>query len=76
MISIKSVEELKDFLNKEVISTIEAAEILDCSRQNIKRIVDNGKLVPIKELERDRLFLKQDVLKRKEEMDMKKVSKK
>ncbi|NRG43528.1 helix-turn-helix domain-containing protein [Bacillus sp. CRN 9] len=74
-IIINSREELVSFLNDEIITSTQAAEILQCSRQNIKRIVDNGKLVPIKELDRDRLFLKQDVLKRKEEMDKKKASK-
>ncbi|MCM3454416.1 helix-turn-helix domain-containing protein [Heyndrickxia oleronia] len=60
----KSVEELKAFLQEQVVNTKQAAEILGCTRQNIKRIVDNGKLVPIKEMEKDRLFLKADVLKR------------
>lgn len=67
MVNIQSVEELRRFLENEAIGTIEAAEILGCTRQNIKRLVDNGKLVPIKTLERDRLFLKADILKRKEE---------
>jgi len=64
----ESVEELKTFLQEQVVNTKEAAEILGCTRQNIKRIVDNGKLTPIKEMEKDRLFLKADVLKRKENM--------
>lgn len=67
----ESVEELKTFLQEHVVNTKEAAEILECTRQNIKRIVDNGKLLPIKEMEKDRLFLKADVLKRKEVMEKK-----
>lgn len=71
-INIQSVEELKQFLNEEVITTAEAASILDCTRQNIKRLVDIGKLTPIRELDRDRLFLKADIINRKEQMNMKK----
>lgn len=73
--NFNTIEELREFMDKDVIGTIEAAEILECSRQNIKRLVDNGKLVPLKELERDRIFLKQDILNRKTEMDLKKASK-
>lgn len=71
-INIQSVEELKQFLNEDVITTAEAAGILDCTRQNIKRLVDIGKLTPIRELDRDRLFLKADIISRKEQMNMKK----
>lgn len=67
-ISINSIEELKSFMENEIVNTNGAAEILGCTRQNIKRIVDNGKLVPLKEMEKDRLFLKSDVIKRKEAM--------
>jgi hypothetical protein len=67
-----SIEELRTFFQEQVINTNKVAEILGCTRQNVKRIVENGKLIPLKELEKDRLFLLEDVLKRKEEMNKKK----
>ncbi|ONK23741.1 DNA-binding protein [Bacillus sp. VT-16-64] len=56
------VQELRVFLKDEVVTTSEAIEIIGCSRQNLKQLVDYGTLVPIKQTPRERLFLKSDVL--------------
>lgn len=42
------VQELRVFLKYEVVTTSEAIEIIGCSRQNLKQLVDYGTLVPIK----------------------------
>ncbi|GED03079.1 helix-turn-helix domain-containing protein [Bacillus atrophaeus] len=55
------VEELREFLDNEVITTSEAIEIIGCSRQNLKQLVDHGTLKPIKTTNRDRLFLRKDI---------------
>ncbi|CUB27241.1 MULTISPECIES: DNA-binding protein [Bacillus amyloliquefaciens group] len=55
------VEELREFLDNEVITTSEAIEIIGCSRQNLKQLVDYKTLVPIKTTNRDRLFLRKDI---------------
>lgn len=55
------------FMDQEVVSTAEAMEILQCSRQNLHGFVKRGKLLPIKETNRERLFLRSEVLERKEE---------
>jgi len=56
-------EELKAFINENIITTMEAAEILNCTRQNIDRMVTvSKKLTPIKKTLKDKLFLKSDVL--------------
>lgn len=67
MLSFKNREELAAYIASEVIDTSEALEILDCSRQNLYKFVKTGKLIPIKEFKRDKLFFKRDVLVRKEE---------
>ena len=59
-----SPEDFRRFAMQRIVNTAEAAELLDCTRQNICVLVKEGKLIPIKETERDRLFLKGDVLKR------------
>ncbi|MED4685665.1 DNA-binding protein [Bacillus mycoides] len=56
------------FVNDEIVHTLEALEILECSRQNLNKLVKSGTLVPIKEMVRDRLFFREDILKRKEQM--------
>ncbi|WP_367387425.1 helix-turn-helix domain-containing protein [Bacillus vallismortis] len=57
----ENVDELREFMDKEVITTSEAIEIIGCSRQNLKQLVDYGTLKPIKTTNRDRLFLKKDI---------------
>jgi hypothetical protein len=58
----KNLEELKQFIENDIVTTKEATELIGCSRQNIKQLVDYGTLNPIKETSRERLFLKVDVL--------------
>ncbi|MCY8915641.1 helix-turn-helix domain-containing protein [Bacillus atrophaeus] len=60
--AFENINELRDFMDKEVITTSEAIEIIGCSRQNLKQLVDYGTLKPLKTTNRDRLFLKEDVL--------------
>ncbi|PFV15870.1 DNA-binding protein [Bacillus cereus] len=59
------------FVNDEIVNTSEALEILECSRKNLNKLVKSGTLVPIKEMVRDRLFFKKDILNRKEQMKKK-----
>ena len=68
MYNFESKEELIKFVNVEIVNTSEALEILECSRQNLNKLVKSGTLVPIKEMVRDRLFFKADILNRKEKM--------
>lgn len=65
-------EELVSFLQDEIITTNEAAEILECTLQNIRKLVKQRKLIPLRDLGRDKLFLKEDILKRKEELNKRK----
>lgn len=56
-------ENLKAFIVENIITTMEVADILNCSRQNIDQMVKVGKIAPIKQTLRDKLFWKNDVLK-------------
>ncbi|MBO2944901.1 DNA-binding protein [Paenibacillus sp. F411] len=62
-----SKEELADWISNELVSTAEAIEILESTRQNLHSFVKRGKLTPVKETNRERLFWRSDVLARKEE---------
>ncbi|HFK1785111.1 DNA-binding protein [Bacillus cereus group sp. MYBK120-1] len=68
MYKFESKKELIKFVNDEIVNTSEALKILECSRQNLNKLVKSGTLVPIKEMVRDRLFFKKDILNRKEQM--------
>lgn len=69
--SFSDKEELVSFIQREIINTTEALEILQCSRQNLNNLVQREVLKPIKELPRDRLFFRSDIVERKEYMDKK-----
>ena len=56
---------LKDFICSEIVETTEAANILGCSRQYIDQLVKEQQLIPIKILNRNKLFYKPHVLARK-----------
>jgi len=64
-LNFKSKEDIAKFIADELINTKEAMVLLGCSRQNIFDLVKRGKLVPVKEMPKDRLFFKEDILDRK-----------
>ncbi|MBY0597669.1 DNA-binding protein [Bacillus bingmayongensis] len=68
MYKFETKEELIRFINDEIVNTSEALDILGCSRQNLNMMIKKEKITPIKEMVRDRLFFKGDVLKSKEQM--------
>ena len=56
--------ELIQYIHNEIVNTKEAAEMLGCTRQNIKRLVDINELTPVKIMNKDKLFLKKHIIKR------------
>ncbi|MBU2703891.1 hypothetical protein Ga0466249_005041 [Sporomusaceae bacterium BoRhaA] len=60
----KNREELERFMIDEVVNTAGVMELLNCSRQNVFDLIRRGKLKPIKETPKERLFLKSDILER------------
>ncbi len=59
-----TMQDFEAFVAQRVINANEAAEILNCSRQNINDLIKRGKLHPIKSSSRNTLLLKSEVLKR------------
>ncbi|MFA2563493.1 DNA-binding protein [Bacillus wiedmannii] len=68
MYKFETKDDLIRFIQNEIVNTSEALEILGCSRQNLNYMVQTEKVKPIKEMSRDRLYLKEDILKSKERM--------
>ncbi|MDR4362751.1 DNA-binding protein [Bacillus anthracis] len=68
MYKIETKEELIHFIQEEVLNPSEALEILGCSRQNLNVMVQKEKVKPIKEMARDRLYFKEDILENKKQM--------
>ncbi|HOD93871.1 MAG TPA: DUF2442 domain-containing protein [Clostridia bacterium] len=59
-----SLEDFRLFVENRVINTAEAAELLDCSRQNIDDLIRRNKLHPIKVTNKNKLFLKSEIIQR------------
>lgn len=59
-------EEFIKLVQSEILNTTEALEILQISRQALNSLIKRGKIFPVKELSRDRIFLKEDIESRKE----------
>ncbi|WP_283746437.1 DNA-binding protein [Bacillus cereus] len=68
MYNFETKADLIRFVQNEIVNTSEALEILGCSRQNLNVMVQKEKVKPIKEMPRDRLYFKEDILKSKEHM--------
>ncbi|MFA2694772.1 DNA-binding protein [Bacillus mycoides] len=68
MYKFETKKDLIRFIQDEIVNTSEALEILGCSRQNLNVMVQKEKVKPIKEMPRDRLYFKEDILKSKEQM--------
>ncbi|KGX88220.1 helix-turn-helix domain-containing protein [Pontibacillus litoralis] len=63
----ESTDELLTFLNRELLSAAEAAEILDVSKARIGHLMKSGKLQPAKD--QPKVFLKSVILDKKEELN-------
>ncbi len=64
--SFNSKEDFIKLVQTEILTSSEVLEELQISRQSLNSLVKRGKLNPIKELPRDRMFLREDVEARKE----------
>lgn len=53
-----------NFAKYSIISTGEATELLECSRQNIDDLVRRGKIHPVKAYPKNKLFVKSEILQR------------
>jgi len=63
---VANKDEFIKLVQSEVLTTSEVLEELQISRQALNSLVKRGKLVPVKELSRDKLYLREDIESRKE----------
>ena len=57
-------EDFRMFVAQRVVNTAEAAQLLGCSKQNVDDLVRRGKLHPVKESAKSKLFLKSEIIQR------------
>ncbi|MCA1233867.1 helix-turn-helix domain-containing protein [Bacillus velezensis] len=66
---LKSRKEVEDFINNEVLSTTEVAEILNVNKQRMSALINTERIIPVKRIGRSALFLRQDVEVLKKELE-------
>ena len=59
-----TINDFKSFVAQLVVNAQEAAELLNCSRQNISDLTRRGKLHPVKTSDKNTLYLKSEIMKR------------
>ena len=69
MYQFKNDQELKNFIEKQVLTSKETVEFLGITRQRLSTLIKNGKLFPIKKLRGESLFLKKDLEEKKYELE-------
>ncbi len=62
-----SLEDFKGFVRNRVVSTNEACQLLDCSRQNIDDLTKRGMLHPIRRDAKNKLFLRNEIMQRRKQ---------
>ncbi|MEG7831729.1 helix-turn-helix domain-containing protein [Bacillus cereus] len=66
---LKSREEVEDFIRNEVLTAPEAIEILDITRARMSQLIKQGKITPVKKLDKVSLFLRADVEEKRKELE-------
>ena len=59
-----SLDMVEEMMGRQLMTTSEACDLLDCSRQYIDELEKKGKLKAVKSVNRTKLFLKRDLLER------------
>ncbi len=66
---LKNRQEVEGFVRNEVLTTSEAAKLLDVSRQRMSQLISSGKLTPVKKLRGESLFIRYDVEQKRKELE-------
>ncbi|AVR33507.1 DNA-binding protein [Bacillus cereus] len=66
---LDSREEVENFICNEVLTTGEASEILGVKRARMSQLIKEGKLTPVKKLDKVSLFLRADLEVKKKELE-------
>ncbi|NUI62196.1 helix-turn-helix domain-containing protein, partial [Bacillus amyloliquefaciens] len=66
---LRGRQEVEDFINNEVLSTTEVAEILNVNKQRMSALINTERIIPVKRIGRSALFLRQDVEVLKKELE-------
>lgn len=60
----------REFIKEEVLTTPEAIEFLSISRARLSHMIKKGKITPVKKLGCVSLFLKDDLIAKRKELEL------
>lgn len=66
---INNRDEFISFAKEHILTSFEAQELLDVTRQTLNNLVKRNKITVFKEVNGNKLFLKEDILSRKKEQE-------
>jgi hypothetical protein len=58
---LKGRKEVEDFIKSEVLGVAETLEILNVTYQRLNQLIASGRITPIKNFKKDKLFFRGDV---------------
>ncbi|KFN01259.1 DNA-binding protein [Bacillus clarus] len=67
--NLNSRLEVEDFVRNEVLTAPEAIEILGITRARMSQLIKQGKITPVKKLDKVSLFLRVDVEGKRKELE-------
>ena len=62
-----SLDDFIGFVRHRIVSTNEACQLLGCTRQNIDDLMKRGKLHPIRQEAKYKLYLRNEIIQRKQQ---------
>ncbi|MBM7634097.1 type IV toxin-antitoxin system AbiEi family antitoxin domain-containing protein [Geomicrobium sediminis] len=67
---IKNREELNAFMHKYIVTPGEATEMLGITRQRLTKLVNDGRLIPVKQFGKTTVYYKPDLEVLKKELEL------
>ncbi|WP_144482317.1 helix-turn-helix domain-containing protein [Bacillus pumilus] len=58
---LKNRQQVEDFMKNEVLTSAEAQKLLNVNRQRLSKLIEEGRILPVKKEGRVTLFIRSDV---------------
>ncbi|WP_456265673.1 MULTISPECIES: DNA-binding protein [unclassified Bacillus (in: firmicutes)] len=66
---LQNRQQVEDFMKNEVLTSLEAQEILNVNKQRMSKLHTDGRVIPIKKVGKTVLFLKSDIEQLKKDLE-------
>lgn len=66
----KNRQQVEEFIQNEVLTSAEAQELLNVNRQRLSKLIEEGRILPVKKEGRVTLFIRSDVDRLKVDLEV------